>query len=103
MRFNSPRQILHQHLECGWHIAEPKGHVITFKNPKLPTVKAVYCFDAPSIFIRQNLDLRSRQEKVLHLPYSPMPPGSWAEGRSPFLCACLGGKSRCRILSLHPT
>ena len=34
------------------------------KNPKLPTMKAVYCFDASSNFICQNPNLRSRQEKM---------------------------------------
>ena len=33
------------------------------KNPKLPTVKVVYYFNASSIFICQNPDLRSKQEK----------------------------------------
>ena len=33
------------------------------KKPKLPTVKVVYCFNASSIFICQNPDLRSKQEK----------------------------------------
>ena len=34
------------------------------KNPKLPTVKAVYCVNASSIFICQNPNLRSKQEKM---------------------------------------
>ena len=33
------------------------------KNPKLPTVKGVYCFNASSIFICQNPDFRSKQAK----------------------------------------
>ena len=55
--------ILHQSLKCGWHIAQSKGHAVAFENPKLPTVKAVYCFDASSIFICQNPNLRSRHKK----------------------------------------
>ena len=44
-------------------LQSPKGMQSHLKNPKLPTVKVVYCFDASSIFICQNPDLRSKQEK----------------------------------------
>ena len=44
-------------------LQSPKGMQLHLKNSKLPTVKAVYCFDASSIFICQNPDLRSKQEK----------------------------------------
>ena len=27
--------VLHQPLECGWSIAEPKRHAVTFKEPQI--------------------------------------------------------------------
>ena len=75
--------------------------MITFKNPKLPTVKAVYCFNASSIFIFQNPDLRSKQENVQHLPNSPMPPVFWTGSRSPFLCEHSGSRCRYRTIGFH--
>ena len=64
MRFTSLRQFLHQSLKHDQCIAQPKGHAITFKNPTMPTLKAVYCFDASSIFICQNPNLSSRHKKM---------------------------------------
>ena len=55
-------------------------------------MKMVYCFNVFSIFICQNPNLRSRQEKCPALPNSQMPPGSWAKARSPFSCMHLGGR-----------
>ena len=69
--------ILHKSLDSCWYVTEPKGHKgmqSHSKNPKLPIVKAVYFLDASSIFICQNPDLRSKQEKCPALPNSPMPP-----------------------------
>ena len=45
-------------------LQNPKGIQPHLKNPRLPTVKAVYCFNASSILICPNPDLRSKQEKM---------------------------------------
>ena len=63
MRFSSPRQFCISLWNMASALQSPKGMQSHSKNPKLPTVKAVYCFDAASIFICQNPDLRSKQEK----------------------------------------
>ena len=85
MRFNSPRQFCISLWKVAGALQSLKAMRSHSKNPKLPTVKVVYCFDAFSIFICQNPNLRSRLEKnVQHLPNSPMPPVFWAEGGSPF-------------------
>ena len=42
----------------------PKGKQSHSKKPKLPTLKAVYCFDASSIFICQNPDFRVQARKM---------------------------------------
>ena len=63
MRFNSPRQFCISLWNITSTLQSPKGMQSHLKNPKLPTVKAVYCFDASSIFICQNPNLRSKQEK----------------------------------------
>ena len=41
--------VLHQSLECGQHIACPKRHVVTFKEPQIADGKAVNCLDVSSI------------------------------------------------------
>ena len=63
MRFNSPIQFCISHWKVAGALQSLKGIWSHSKNPKSPTVKAVYCLDVSSIFICQNLDLRSRQEK----------------------------------------
>ena len=55
MRFNMPRQICISHWKVAGSLQSPKGMQSHSKNPKLPTVKAVYCLDASSIFISQTL------------------------------------------------
>ena len=55
--------ILHKSLEGSRGITKSKRHFIALRNPRLPKVKAVYCFDSSSILICQNPDFRSRQEK----------------------------------------
>ena len=48
--------ILHKLLESSGALQSPKGILSHSRNPRLPTVKAVYCFDTSSILICQNLD-----------------------------------------------
>ena len=63
MRFNSPIQFCISHWKVAGALQSLKGIWLHSKNAKLPTVKALYCLDIFSIFICQNPDLRSRQEK----------------------------------------
>ena len=49
-------------LKCRRDIAWPEWHCSHSKNPRFPTVKAVYCFDALSIAICQKPTFRSKQE-----------------------------------------
>ena len=63
MRFNSPRQFCISLWNVASALQSPKGMQSHLENPKLPTLKVVYCFDASSIFICQNPNLRSMQEK----------------------------------------
>ena len=65
MKFNSPIQFCISHWNMASALQSPKGILSHLKNPKLPTVKAVYCFNTSFIFICQNPDFRSRQEKWL--------------------------------------
>ena len=68
------------------------------KTPNYLLWKAVYCFNASSIFICQNPDWRSKQEKCPASTKLSNASVFWAEGRSPFLCKCSGGKSQCRTI-----
>ena len=63
MRFNLPRQFCISHWKNAGALQSPKGMQLHSKKPKLPTVKVVHCFNTSSIFIIQNPDLRSKQEK----------------------------------------
>ena len=63
MRFNLPKQFCISLWNMASTLQSPKGVQSHLKNPKLPTVNVVYCFNASSIFICQNPNLRSRQEK----------------------------------------
>ena len=63
MKFNSPIQFCISHWKVAGTLQSLKGILSHSKNPRLPTVKAVYCFDTSSILICQNPDFRSRQEK----------------------------------------
>ena len=60
----------------------PKGRQSHSKNPKLPTVKAVYCFDASFILICQTLILGPGKKNGQLLPDSLTPPEFLARGRS---------------------
>ena len=100
MKFNSPIQFC---ISC-WKVAgalqSPNGILSHSKNPRLPTVKAVYCFDASSILICQNLDFRSRQGKVAGcLLSSSMPPVFRAMDRNPSSYVHSDIGSRCRNAS----
>ena len=100
MRFNLPRQFCISHWNMAGALHSPKGMWLHLKNPKLPTVKAIYCFDASFIFICQNPNCGPGKENVKHLPDSPIPPESSAGARSPSLYGNSDGRSQYRSISL---
>ena len=63
MRFNSPRQFCMSLWNIAGALHNPYGIRRNSYMPKLPTVKAVYCWDFPDICTCQNPDFRSMLEK----------------------------------------
>ena len=57
----------------------------------------------PPFLFAKTLTWGLSRKNFKHLPNSPVPPEFWAEGRSPFLCAHSSGKSRYKIVTLHPS
>ena len=89
MRFNLPRQFCISLWNITSTLQSPKGMQSHSKNPKLPTVKAVYCFNASSIYICQNPNLRSKQEKCpAPTKLSSMPHVFLVKRVGVLFCAC---------------
>ena len=63
MRFNSPRQFCMSLWNVAGPLHNPYGIRRNSYTPKLPTVKAVYCWDFSDIRTCQNPDFRSMLEK----------------------------------------
>ena len=66
-------------------------------------MKVVYCFNASSIFIYQNPNLRSKQEKCPAPTKLSNTSCILGRGRSPFLYKHSSSKSQCRTIGHHPS
>ena len=82
--------VLHQSLECWQALHNPNCMCSHSKNPMLPTVKGVYCFEASSITVCQNPAFKSKQEKYT------APTRFWIA-----FCICRSGSESILVLTFN--